>query len=76
VNEVEQVQLTNKIKKLVDDLGQNPHWLSVQSGLTYRVVLRIYKSKDIPATTPIGTLLSIARVLNVQIDDLYEINQS
>jgi hypothetical protein len=70
---MEQMELVSRIKFLLDKTGQNPHWLSMQSGLTYRVVLRLYNSATIPLTTPIGTLLSIAKVLGVKVDDLYEI---
>lgn len=69
---MEGVIMINKIKILLDSIKQNPHWLSQKANLTYRVVLRLYKADTIPPTTPIGTLWSIAKVLGVKIDDLYE----
>ncbi len=63
--------MVNNIKTLLDSAEQNPHWLSQQANLTYRIVLKLYKSEVIPPTTPIGTLKSIARVLGVSVDDLY-----
>jgi hypothetical protein len=71
---MKQAKLVSHIRSLVDNTGHNPHWVSMQSGLTYRVVLRLYNSETIPLTTPIGTLLSIANALGVTVDDLYEIS--
>ena len=63
--------MTNQIKRLVDDIEKNPHWLSRRADLTYRIVLNLYKSDDIPPTTSIGTLQKIADALGVSVADLY-----
>jgi hypothetical protein len=65
------VKLENNIKKLVDEKGDNPHMISKATGLTYRIVLKLYSSEEIPTTTPIGTLLAIAEYLGVGVDSLY-----
>ena len=63
--------LMNRIKEIVDAKGQNPHWLSRKTGVTYRVVRELYNSPQIKPTTSIGTLAAIAQVLDRTVDDLY-----
>lgn len=71
----EGVIMISKIKTLLDAKGKNPHWLSQQANITYRIVLRLCSSETIPPTTPIGTLWSIAEVLGTSVDDLYIIEK-
>lgn len=65
--------MISKIKELVDKAGLNPHWISTRTRITYRIVLGLYNSEVIPPKTGIGTLQSIASVLGVKVDDLYEV---
>jgi DNA-binding Xre family transcriptional regulator len=64
--------MANKIKQLADAQKKNPHILSLETGLTYRVVLNLYKTEEIKPTTPIGTLERIALALGVKVSDLYQ----
>jgi hypothetical protein len=66
------VVLVNRIKEIVDSQDRNPHWLSKRADLSYRVVLKLYKAEMVPASTSIGTLWSIADVLGVTVDELYQ----
>ena len=70
---VEDIKMINKISDLLDNIGKNPHWLSQKTSITYRIVLGLCKEKVIPPKTTIGTLQSIATVLGVKVDDLYEL---
>lgn len=72
----EGIVMVNQIKSLLDSIEKNPHWLSRQSNVTYRIVLGLYKSYTIPPTTSIGTLWSIASALGVGVDDLYKIERA
>lgn len=68
--------MVNKIKEHLDNIGQNPHWLSRKADLTYRIVLKLCTRDTIPPTTSIGTLQSIATALGVKVDDLYTVQGS
>jgi len=65
--------MRNKIKQLIKERDTNPHVISKQTGLTYRVVLRLQNQAVIKRTTPIGTLLDIATALDVPVTDLYDL---
>jgi hypothetical protein len=77
---VKEFRLVSNIKDLllgmdIPERNRNPHWLARETGLTYRIVLNLYNSETIPYTTQMGTLLAIAQVLGVTVDDLYTIEE-
>lgn len=78
---VKEFKLISNIKDLllgmdIPERNRNPHWLAREAGLTYRIVLNLYNSETIPYTTPMRTLLAIADVLKVKVDDLYTLEDS
>jgi hypothetical protein len=65
------MRLISQIKQAVDRTGKNPHELSMQTGISYPAIWKLYNAEVIPDTTRIGTLVTIARTLGVSVDDLY-----
>lgn len=77
---MKEIRLVNHIQELllgmdIPERNRNPHWLAREAGLTYRIVLNLYNAETIPYTTSMGTLLSIAEVLGVKVDDLYTVEE-
>jgi hypothetical protein len=68
----EDVLFVNLVKQIANVAGfDNPHALAIDSGVTYRIVRRLYNAEYIKPTTPIGTLYKISRSLGVTVDDLF-----
>lgn len=65
--------MASKIKRLIDEMNTNPHAVSRKAGLTYRIVLELYNADQVKPSTPIGTLVKIANVLEVPVTDLFEV---
>lgn len=65
--------MANKIKQLIDERETNPHAVSQQAGITYRIVLQLYNADSIKLSTPVGTLQKIADALGVPVTDLFDV---
>lgn len=69
----EDIKLLNLIREIAIGAGfDNPHALARQSGITYRIVKRLYDAPYVKPTTSIGTLDTLALTLGVKVDDLYK----
>lgn len=62
--------LKNNIKDLLNAKEISINKLSESIGLTYKATHTLVNRNDLKST-PIGTLLDVARVLNVEITELY-----
>jgi hypothetical protein len=67
------IVMASTIKELIDGRETNPHAVSKEAGLTYRIVLELYHAPQIKLSTPIGTLIKIASALDVEPHDLYTV---
>jgi len=65
------MRLRNRIKEQVDNAETNPHALHLETGVTYRILHRLYNEDEIPDRTSIGTLARIAESLGLRVDDLF-----
>jgi hypothetical protein len=69
------LELINQIGQLIDKSGKNPHSVGMEAGISYPVIWKLYHAETLPRTTHISTLIAIARVLDVSVDDLYIVKQ-
>ena len=67
------MKLVNKIGEQIKKAGTNPHALSLKAGMSYRSVLRLVNSEELPMHTRIETLVRIAKELDVPVGELFEV---
>lgn len=63
--------LKNKIQYYLDKEERSIRWLSRKIGFTYAATHSAVNREDL-STTQLGTVVKIAKVLKVEVTDLYE----
>lgn len=66
--------MASNVKKIADEKGINPHQVALRAGLSYPAVLRVFREDEINEDRPIKMYTKIARVLGVNVGDLFDNN--